>query len=89
VLIAGEGGNVVGPLPRIARAVLLSIGSRRPLHPLAATPQPDVLRELLARAADGRLVPVIERTWPFTEAGAALAHLAAGHTVGKSVVTVP
>jgi NADPH:quinone reductase-like Zn-dependent oxidoreductase len=89
VLIAGEGGNVVGPLPRIARAVLLSIGSRRPLHPLAATPQPDVLRELLALAADGRLAPVIERTWPLADAGAALAHLAAGHTVGKSVVTVP
>lgn len=88
VLVAGEGGRVVGPMPRIARAFLLSLGSRRKLHPLAAVAKPDVTRELLALAADGSLEPVIQRTWPLAEAGAALAHLAAGHTVGKVAVTV-
>ncbi|OZB79691.1 MAG: hypothetical protein B7X41_19160 [Microbacterium sp. 14-71-5] len=39
-------------------------------------------------AADGRIAPVVERTWPFAEARAALAHLAAGRTVGKVVVMV-
>jgi len=87
VLIAGEGGRLVGPIPRIARASLLSVRSRRPLHPLSAKARPDLLRELLALVSDGRLTPVIERTWPFAEADAALAHLAAGHTVGKAVVT--
>lgn len=87
VLIAGEGGRVLGPIPRIARAAALSLFSRRPLRPLAATAKPDVLRELLALAADGRIAPVIERTWPLAEADAALAHLAAGRTVGKVVVT--
>ncbi|MDL9979276.1 NAD(P)-dependent alcohol dehydrogenase [Microbacterium sp. ASV49] len=88
VLIAGEGGRLVGPLPRIARASLLSIGSRRKLHPLAAVARTDILRELLALAAAGSLQPVIERTWPLADAQGALAHLAAGHTVGKVVVTV-
>ncbi|MEN8600983.1 NAD(P)-dependent alcohol dehydrogenase [Microbacterium rhizosphaerae] len=87
VLIAGEGGRLVGPIPRIARASLLSVRSRRPLHPLSAKARPDILRELLSLVAGGRLTPVIERTWPLVEAGEALAHLAAGHTVGKVVVT--
>ena len=88
VLVAGEGGRVLGPIPRVARAAALSVFSRRPLHPLAATAKPEALRELLALAADGRIAPVVERTWPLAEAGAALAHLAAGRTVGKVVVTV-
>jgi NADPH:quinone reductase-like Zn-dependent oxidoreductase len=67
------------------RAAVLSIGSRR-IRPLAATPRPEVLAKLLELVADGRVVPVIEREYPFAEASAALAHLEAGHTVGKVVV---
>jgi NADPH:quinone reductase-like Zn-dependent oxidoreductase len=87
VLVSGEGGRVLGPIGRILAASLRSIGSKRPLRPLAAVAKPDVLRELLALAADGRLRPVIERAFTFAEARDALAHLAAGHTVGKVVVT--
>ncbi len=36
---------------------------------------------------EGHLVPVVERTYPFAEAVSALAHVEAGHTVGKVVVT--
>jgi NADPH:quinone reductase-like Zn-dependent oxidoreductase len=46
-----------------------------------------VLAKLLELVADGRVVPVIEREYPFVAASAALAHLEAGHTVGKLVVT--
>jgi NADPH:quinone reductase-like Zn-dependent oxidoreductase len=88
VLIAGEGGHLVGPIPRIGRASLLSVRTRRPLHPLSAKARPDILRELLALVSDGSLTPVVERTWPLAEADAALVHLAAGHTVGKVVVTL-
>jgi NADPH:quinone reductase-like Zn-dependent oxidoreductase len=50
--------------------------------------KPDVLAELLALAADERLVPVIEHTWPLAEAGDALAHVDGRHAVGKTVVTI-
>ncbi len=86
VLVSGEGGRVLGPLGRMAGAALRSIGAKRPLRALAATPKPDVLEGLLALAAAGRLQPVIERRFAFSEAGDALTHLAAGHAVGKSVV---
>ncbi|MFE7198406.1 NAD(P)-dependent alcohol dehydrogenase [Microbacterium oxydans] len=86
VLVTGDGGHVLGPLPRMLRAVFLSIGSRS-VRPLAATPRPEVLAKLLDLVAEGRIVSVIEREYPFAEASAALARLEAGHTVGKLVVT--
>ena len=85
VLVTGDGGHVLGPIPRMLRAAFLSIGSRR-IRPLAASPRPEVLAALLELVAEGRVVPVIEREYPFAEASAALAHLEAGHTVGKVVV---
>ncbi|PRB61739.1 NAD(P)-dependent alcohol dehydrogenase [Microbacterium sp. MYb45] len=85
VLVTGDGGHVLGPVPRMLRAAVLSVGSRS-IRPLAATPRPEVLAKLLELVADGRIVPVIEREYPFAEASAALAHLEAGHTAGKVVV---
>lgn len=86
VLVAGDGGRVLGPVPRMMRAALLSIGSSRRIRALAASPDPNILAALLALVAQGALTTVIEREYPFTEADAALAHIEAGHAVGKVVV---
>lgn len=86
VLATGDGGPVLGPVPRMLKAAFLSIGSRRRIRPLAATTRPEVLRTLLELTAEGRIVPVIEREYPFADASAALARIEAGHTVGKVVV---
>jgi len=44
--------------------------------------------EDLSRAVDTTgLKPVIERTWPWHEAGAAFDHLASGQQFGKVVLT--
>jgi len=86
VLVSGEGGRVLGPIGRLVRAGLISIGSKRPLVPLAATARPDVLAGLVALAAAGDLRPVIARTAPFAGAADALAEVADGHVVGKIVV---
>lgn len=88
VLVSGEGSRLLGPMGRLAAASVRSLGSRRTLRPLAAVAKPDVLRELVALATDGRLTPLIEHTWPLADAGAAMAHLDSGRTVGKVVVTV-
>lgn len=86
VLAAGDGGHVLGPVPRMLKAAWLSIGSKRRVRSLAATSRPEVLRGLLELTGEGHLVPVIEREYPFAEASRALAHVEAGHTVGKVVV---
>ncbi|WP_149083661.1 MULTISPECIES: NAD(P)-dependent alcohol dehydrogenase [Microbacterium] len=86
VLVTGDGGRVLGPVPRMIRAAALSLGGPRVVS-LAATPRPEVLSKLLELVEEGHLVPVIERTHPFEEAVSALAHVESGHTVGKVVVT--
>ncbi|WP_223622563.1 NAD(P)-dependent alcohol dehydrogenase [Microbacterium sp. EST19A] len=85
VLVTGDGGPVMGPVPRMIKAAFVSVGSRR-VRPLAATPRPEVLAKLLELVAEGRVSPVIEHEYPFAEGAAALAHIEAGHTVGKVVV---
>lgn len=87
VLVSGHGGRVLGPVGRILHSAVLSRRSAR-LKPLAATPDTGILSSLLAAVSDGTVVPVIERTWPLAEARDALAHVDAGHTVGKVVVEV-
>lgn len=89
VMVSGEGGRVLGPVGRMLRAGLLSLSRGPRLKPLTATAKPDITRRLLGLVAEGTLRPVIERTYPLSDAGSALAHVDAGHTVGKVVVTVP
>lgn len=86
VLVAGDGGHVLGPLPRMLRAAVLSIGSRRRIRFLTATARPEVLVKLLELLEEGRLSAVIDHEYAFAHAAAALAHVEAGHTVGKVVV---
>lgn len=88
VLVSGEGGRVAGPIGRILRGILLSLTPGARIRPLAAAPKAHVTRELAALAAAGRIRPVIERRYPLAEAREALAHVDAGHTVGKVVVVV-
>lgn len=87
VLVGGGVGGWLDPLPRIAAGAILSIGSKRPIRGLVAMTKPEELGELVALATAGALIPHIERTWPLAEAGDALAHIDAGHTLGKIVVT--
>ncbi|WP_460796433.1 NAD(P)-dependent alcohol dehydrogenase [Microbacterium sp. GXF0217] len=86
VLVGGEGGGVLGPIPRMLGAAVRSIGSRRRIRSLAAAAHPEILGKLLELVDDGLLVPVVEREYAFAEASDALVHLEAGHTTGKVVV---
>ncbi|MEV7632365.1 NAD(P)-dependent alcohol dehydrogenase [Microbacterium sp. NPDC089318] len=88
VLVGGDGGRVLGPVPRMLGAAVLSIGSGRRIRSLAAKARPEILAQLLALAAAGRLQPVIERQYAFADADGALAHVEAGHTIGKVVVRI-
>lgn len=84
--VAGGTNTVIGPLGRIVAGALLSIGRRRRFRPLAAAPKTEITAQLVALAASGELAPPVERTWSLGEARAAVAHVDAGHTVGKVVV---
>lgn len=86
VLVAGSGGRVLGPLPRMLNAALRSIGSSRRICALAASADPQVLGRLMQLTAQGSITPVIEREHSFADAAAALARVESGHVIGKVVV---
>lgn len=86
VLVVGDGGRILGPVPRMLRAAFVSLGSSRAVKSLAATSRPEILAGLLELVAARRIAPVIERTYAFADTPKALAHVESGHTVGKVVV---
>jgi len=86
VLSAGQGGRVLGPLGRIARATFLSATVPQRLRPLVATHRVADLDALTAMVDAGALVPSIERTYPLSATADAVRHLGVDHARGKIVV---
>lgn len=81
------GENRVGPIGRLLGLSLRSIGSRRPMRALFATPRPELTTQLLDLAATGALVPVIDSVFALDDADAALGRMDAGGVVGKVLVS--
>jgi NADPH:quinone reductase-like Zn-dependent oxidoreductase len=90
VIVGGEGGGrwVGGFQRQILWAPILSLFVSQKLRSLTATePKEDlqVLRELIE---DGKLAPVVDRTYPLAEVAEAIRYLHDGRARGKVVVTV-
>lgn len=85
VLSVGTGGRWLGPARRILAGMIT--GGRR-VRTLTARPDSADLSELAAMITTGRIRPVIERTYSFDEAAAALERISEGRVDGKIIVTV-
>jgi NADPH:quinone reductase-like Zn-dependent oxidoreductase len=85
---SGRGGRWIGPLGRIAGARVRSAFTRQQLKPLVSIARRQDLLTLADLLATGQVTPVIDRTYPLTDAADALRYVGAGHTRGKVVVTV-
>jgi NADPH:quinone reductase-like Zn-dependent oxidoreductase len=88
VLSGGGGGRLLGPVGLILRANVRSrFVSQRLLSFLAQLGRNDlvVLTELIEA---GKVAPVIDRTYPLSEAPEAIRYLETGHARGKVVITV-
>jgi NADPH:quinone reductase-like Zn-dependent oxidoreductase len=85
---SGNGGRVLGPLPRMARGYVLALVSRQTIRVFSYIPSTRDLVELKDLADGGELAPVIEGTYPLAEVSGALERVATGHVAGKVVVTV-
>jgi NADPH:quinone reductase-like Zn-dependent oxidoreductase len=89
VIVGGEGGGPwTGGFGRQLRAVLLSPLVRQRLRSLAAGDRREDLLFLKDLIEAGKLTPVISRTYPLSEAAAALGDADEGHGRGKVVITV-
>ncbi len=88
VLNSGRGGRWIGPLGRWAKAGVRSLFTRQRLRPNLQRETPQDLIVLKELIEDGAVIPVIDRTYPLSDAAQALAYVGAGHTRGKVVITV-
>ena len=87
-LISNGGGHADGKLGRTIRAMFASMVVRQQATPTVKTQNRDDLVALKDLIEAGKVTPVIDRTYPLTEAPAAIGHVAAGHARGTVVITV-
>ncbi|MDO9302575.1 MAG: NAD(P)-dependent alcohol dehydrogenase [Anaerolineales bacterium] len=89
VIVGGPKTNRwIGPLSHVIKVRLASLGaSQKTVFIIAKFNREDlaVLRELIE---SGKVKPIVERSYPLSEAAEAMRHLGTGHAQGKIVVTM-
>ena len=89
-LVLNSGTGASGPklMLRLVRPVVLSRFVRHQLRRYLSNPNRADLEVLKALVEEGKLKPVIDRSFPLAETPAALRHIEAGHARGKVVIAV-
>ena len=89
VIVGGEtGGRWLGGYDRQLRALLLSRFVSQKLATFISRENYQDLIALKELIESGKITPVIDRTYPLTEAPQAIRYLEQGHARGKLVITV-
>jgi NADPH:quinone reductase-like Zn-dependent oxidoreductase len=88
ILISNGGGHAGGKLSRTLRTMLVSLVVRRQAGPTVKTQNNGDLVALRDLVEAGKVMPVIDRTYPLTETPRAIDHVAAGHARGTVVIAV-
>lgn len=86
VIVGGEGGGQVLGLSRQVRAMALSPFVRQRLGVIFSNSRRTDLDLLAAMLEDGRVVPVVDRTFTLDEVPEAIRYLRAGRARGKAVI---
>jgi NADPH:quinone reductase-like Zn-dependent oxidoreductase len=88
VLAGGGDGRWLGPLALPFRALVVSRFVEQRLLPLLAKLNKEDFAVLKELADAGKVTPIIDRTYPLSEAPEAIRYLEARHARGKVVITV-
>jgi len=87
VLVGGEGGDRwIGGMDRWLRALVVSPFVSQSLGPVASMEDTEDLQFVKQLIDDGKLTPVIDRTYSLSEAADAMQYLKTGHARGKVVI---
>ena len=84
----GSPGHVFGPVAGMVRAMAASAFVSQRLRPLPSRQDREELLTVTGLIEDGKLMPVVDRTYPLAETADGLRTVEHGHTRGKVVVTV-
>ena len=74
---------------RVIHAHVLSRFVSQSLRPFLVSPKSEDLVVLTQLIEAGKVMPVIDRTYPLSETPEAIGHVGGGHTRGKEVICVP
>ena len=88
VMIAPGAGQWLGPLVRIAGAMLISRFSEQRLRPFLSSVSRDDLVVLRDMVEAGQLRPVIDRAFAYEQIPEAIRYVEAGRSHGKVVITI-
>ena len=84
----GSPGHVFGPVAGLLRAVVASTFVSQRLRPLPSRQNQAELLAVTGLIEGGKLMPVIDRTYPLADTAKGLRTVEQGHTRGKIVITV-
>jgi NADPH:quinone reductase-like Zn-dependent oxidoreductase len=78
----------VGGLGHVVKALVSSFFVRQQGRPFVSVENQADLATLKDLAETGKITPVIDKTFPLSDGAEAMAHVAEGHTQGKTIITV-
>jgi NADPH:quinone reductase-like Zn-dependent oxidoreductase len=84
----GSPGHVFGPITVLLKAMVVNLFVSQRLRPLPSKENQQELLDVTALVEDGKLTPVIDRTYTLAETAEGVRHVEQGHARGKAVVTV-
>ena len=84
----GSPGHLFGPVAGILRAVVANAFVSQRLRPLPSRQNRGELLAVTGLIEDGKLMPVVDRTYPLADTVEGLRYVEQGHARGKVVVTV-
>jgi NADPH:quinone reductase-like Zn-dependent oxidoreductase len=84
----GSPGHVFGPIGGILKAVAANAFVSQRLRPLPSKEKREELLAVTGLIEDGKLTPVVDRTYALADTAEGLRYVEQGHTRGKAIVTV-
>jgi NADPH:quinone reductase-like Zn-dependent oxidoreductase len=84
----GSPGHVFGPVGTLLRAVVANAFVHQRLRPLPSRQDRGELLAVTGLIEEGKLTPVVDRTYPLHDVVEGLRYMEKGHARGKVVVTV-
>jgi NADPH:quinone reductase-like Zn-dependent oxidoreductase len=88
VIVGGKGGRMFMGIGRSLRAAVLSPFVKHTMKPLFASSKKVDLAFVSGLIEEGKVTPVVDRTFPLAEAPEAIRYLDEGKVAGKLVLTV-
>jgi NADPH:quinone reductase-like Zn-dependent oxidoreductase len=84
----GTPGHVFGPIAGILKAVVVNAFVSQRLRLLPSKENRQELLDVTGLVEDGKLTPVVDRTYPLAETAEGLRYVEEGHARGKAVITI-